>query len=370
MSLDAPSRLDLFSTGRQYVLERARKIDPGQVDVEGSDVNLFVGSTSVVADQVVRQLLQSVSALLLDSANGEDLDRYAFDRYQLTRKGAAAAVGAVRIFRTTATLGAGTVPIGTKLSTLTGFEYVTTSVASFSVGGLTTTANVRAGAAGKATQAGANAIVRFSQSNLLFDGTLQVNNDLATAGGEDAEDDDTFRERVRDFWRTARRGTLGAIEFGALTVPGVVSAQAIEALTNSATPARVVNLYIADSTGVASDALGQQVRTVLDEYRAGGIAVLISTSQPLIVEVTLLLSFRANVDTLTLSDNIRAAVVEFINSLPVNGALLTAQLYSVLQRFATDGLIPTEGSIVAPVGDLYPAVGQTLRATLASVTVL
>jgi uncharacterized phage protein gp47/JayE len=274
------------------------------------------------------------------------------------------------MFRTSAAAGAGNVPIGTRLTTLTGFEYITTTVATFGVFDLESTANVRASQAGKATQAAANAIVRFVQPGLLFDATLQVNNDEATAGGEDAEDDETFRNRVRDFWRVARRGILAAIEFGALTVPGVVTAQAIEALTEGNQPARVVNLYIADSTGVASVVLGQAVRSALDEYRAAGIAVIIFTSAPFIVEITLDLRFRANVDTVTLTDNVRGAVVEFVNSLPVNGTLYVAQLYSVLQRFTEDGLIPDQASIVAPVGDLVPDVGQTIRTTRENVVVL
>jgi uncharacterized phage protein gp47/JayE len=366
---DLPTRLDLYAAGRDYVLQRAQKIDPAQVDIEGSDVNLFVGSGSVVAAQVLLQLAFRTNALLLDGAEGEDLDRYAFDRYSITRKGASPALGTVRIFRSSAAAGAGTVPIGTKLTTLTGSEYVTTTTASFSASDLESAANVRAVQAGKATQAGANAITRFTSPATLFDGTLQANNDAPTAGGEDAEDDETFRARVRDFWRTARRGILAAIEFGALTVPGVVSAQAIEALTAGNLPARVVNLYISDSTGVASDALADQVRVALDEYRAAGIAVLISTSLPLIVDVELKLTFRAGVDTLTLKDNVRAAVVEFINSLPVNGTLYEAQLLSVVQRYAEDGVIPDDQTVVAPVGDLVPDIGQTIRTTLANVTV-
>lgn len=370
MPLDLPSRLDLYAAGRQYLIARANKLDPAQVDVVGSDANLVVGSTSVVADLVVKQLAERTAALLLDGAQGEDLDRLAFDRYGLTRKGASPALGAVRLFRATAAAGAGSVPVGTRLTTLTGFEYVTTTAAAFGASDLTSRANVRAAQAGKAQQAGANAIVRYAQPGALFDGTLEVNNDLATAGGEDAEDDETFRNRVRDFWRVARRGILAAIEFGARTVPGVVTAQAIEALTTGSTPARVVNLYIADSTGVASDALAQQVRNALDDFRAAGIAVLVFTSLPLLVNITLRLTFRANVDTVTLGDNVRSAVVEFVNSLAVNGTFYVAQLASVLQRFAEDGLIPDEGTVVAPVGDLVPEVGQTIRTTTQNVVIL
>lgn len=367
---DLPTRLDLFALGRDFVTQRAKKIDPAQVDIEGSDVNIFVGVASVMADQVMKQLAARAAALTLDGSDDEDLDRYAFDRYQLARKGASPARGTVRIFRTSFVGGAGVIAIGTKLVTNTGFEYITTTTATLGATDLETQANVRAVEAGKATQVGASAIVRFQNPAGLWDKTLQVINDAATAGGEDAEDDETFRARIRDFWRTARRGILAAIEFGALTVEGVVSAQAIEILTTGSTPARLVQLFISDSTGVASDALAAEVRSALDDFRAAGIQVLISTSLPLIVDVTLRLTFRANVDTLTLTDNVRNAVVEFVNSLPVNGTLYVGQLFSVLQRFAEDGLVINQGSLVAPVGDLVPAVGQTLRTTLAQVTVV
>lgn len=367
---DLPTRLDLFALGRDYVTQRATKIDPAQVDIEGSDVNIFVGVASVIGDQIMKQLAARAGALTLDGSDDEDLDRYAFDRYQLPRKGASPARGGARIFRASTLAGAGTIPIGTKVVTDTGFEYVLTTTASLGSGDVTTSGNVRAVEAGKATQVGAGAIKRFQNPSGLFDKTLQITNDAATAGGEDAEDDETFRARIRDYWKTARRGILAAIEFGALSVEGVVSAQAIEVLTSGSQPARVVNLYISDSTGVASDALAEEVLSALDDYRAAGIQVIISTSLPLIVDIQLRLAFRANVDTLTLTDNVRNAVVEFVNSIPVNGTLYVLQLGSILQRFASDGVIVNLNTLVAPVGDLVPDVGQTIRTTLANVTVV
>lgn len=367
--MDLPTRLDYFALGRSVVVQRSTKIDPAQVDIEGSDVNLFVGIGAVLADQVTRHLAYRTAALTLDGADGEDLDRYAFDRYNLTRKGASPARGTIKITRTSTALGAGTVPIGTKISTGTGVEYVTITTASFGASSVEATCKVRAVQAGKATQAGAGELNRFSQPQKLFDATLQVTNEKTTAGGEDAEDDETFRARIRDFWRTARRGVIGAIEFGALSVEGVVSARAVEALTNTGQPARVVNLYISDSSGVASDALADDVRVALEEYRAAGIAVIIFTSAPLIVDIELALAFVAGIDTKTLTDQIKAAIVEFINTIPVNGTLYMADLYSVLRRFVPDGLIQNKNSIVVPVGDLVPAVGQTIKTTLANVVV-
>lgn len=367
--MDLITRADLYAIARDIVRTRAVRIDPAQVDIEGSDVNLICGISSILAGQIINQLAYRSASLTLDGSDGEDLDRYAYDRYQLTRFGAAPALGTGRITRATVTGGAGSIPTGTKIATLTGVEYITTTTASLGAADLTTRADIRAVQGGKNSQVSARQISRFSSAATLFDRTLQITNDAATAGGEDAEDDDTFRDRIRDFWRSARRGILAAIEFGARQVPGVVSAQALEVFDPSGNAARLVQLFIADSTGVASDALAAQVRISLGDYRAGGIQVLVSPSLPQLVSITLDLTFRANVDTATLTDQIKVAVVAFVNSLPVNGSMFRAELFSVLQRFADDGLIVTDQTLVVPTGDLVPATGQTIRTTLSLVVV-
>lgn len=352
------------------MVTRAQRIDPAQVDYEGSDSNIIVGVSSVIGDQIIKQLAARVGALTLANAEKEDLDRWMYDRYQLIRKGASPALTSCRVFRTSTTGGAGTVNVGTRISSNVGTEYITTTPTSFGVSDLTSTCDVRASQAGKATQVGAGSLNAFADPSQLFDRSLQIINDEPAAGGEDAEEDDVFRARGRNFWRAARRGVLGAIEFGATTVAGVVSAQAIEALTSGATPARVVNLYISDSTGVASRALADLVKTALGEWRAGGVAVLVYTSNPLLVDIQLRLAFRANVDTISLTNNISAALLEFVNSIPVNGTLYVGDLYSVMRRYVEDGLVLNLGSIVAPVGDLVPTVGQTIRTELARITVV
>ncbi len=360
--MDLPSRLDLQGIGRDYVVQRATKIDPAQVDIIGSDVNVFVGSQSQVAYALVLQLAYAVNRLLLDGAELDDLDRYAWDRYQLPRKGASPARGTVRAYRATTTAGGGTIEIGTKLQTDSGIEYVTTAACTFAAADVSKTVTVRAVQAGKLTQVGKNQISKFSNVAALFDPTLLANNDAVTAGGEETEDDDTFRDRIRNFWNTARRGTIGAIEFGALAVPGVVSASAVEAISNTY-PARVVFLYIADSSGVASDALADLVRQSLQDYRAAGIAVIVSTSLPQIATIQMAFTFQAGLDTVTLTDVIRSAVLEFVNSLPVNGSLYKGELFAVLKRFIPSGLILNNETIIAPAGDVVPVVGTTLRTT-------
>lgn len=364
------TRLDYYRIGRRFVATRAKRIDPAQVDVEGSDINIYVGSGSYLAHAVTRQLVDRYRALTLNGAEDEDLDRYALDRYQLPRKGAAAAVGTVRFFRTDTAAGAGQVDIGTQLDSLTGVSYITTTTAVFAAASKEATADVRAVLAGKEYQVGANQIRKIKSPGALFDTTLQVTNDAKTAGGEPAEEDEDFRGRIRDFWTTARRGTKEAIEFGAKAVDGVVTATASEVLDSLNRPARLVQLCIADSSGVASAVLGAQTVQQLDEYRACGIGVVVALSIPQMVDITLQLTFAANVDTSTLTEAIAGAIVAYVNSLAVNQTLSRASLYAVLQRYNNQGLIIDESAIVSPTGNIVPPPGRTLRMARSNVTVL
>jgi hypothetical protein len=366
---DLPTRLDLFGIGRDYVVQRAEKIDPEQVDIVGSDVNLFVGSAAYIGAQVVDGIRDEASKLLLSTADGEDLDRLAWDRYKLIRKGASSALGEVRFYRDDATGGAGVVPIDTVLATKTGIEYVTTTTATFSATATEATAYVRSVQAGSTQQAGANAIRLIKEPSQLFDSSLKVNNDAATAHGSDGENDDVFRGRVRDFWNVARRGTLGAIEFGARQVAGIESANAVEEIEADATPARVVNLYVADESGIASLAIADQVREALNEWRAAGISVVVYTTAVQNVTVTYSLTFKAGVATAPVVENIRAATVEAINQLGANDTLYRSKLFAILEMYKDAGLLPDESSIVEPAGDIVPANNRTLRTTLDSVTV-
>lgn len=364
---DFVSRNDLYNVGRSYILSKATKIDPQQVDVQGTDANIFVGSVSEIAYLCILQLAYSVNRLFLDGAEGDDLDRYAWDRYQLTRKGASAALGSELLYRTQATNPAGTVPAGTVINSQSGFQYITTTAGNFtSATGAKSdtqvTVAIRAVQAGKLSQVGANSLTAFAAAGALFDQSIRCNNVVATAGGEDVEDDDTFRERIRGFWTAQQRGILSAIQYGAIQTPGVVSAQAVEVITDTGTPARLVYLYIADSSGVANAQLVALTQQVLNNYRAAGIQVIVFGTIPQLVQVVLHLAFQAGVDTVGLSANIQAAVLNYVNSLSANGTLYLSALNSVLQRFAAQGLIVGQGTIQSPTGDLVPAPGQTLRA--------
>jgi uncharacterized phage protein gp47/JayE len=364
--MDGLSRIDLFNLGRQYALDRATRLDPSQVDVQGSDANVFVGSTSTVAYAVYKQLMYEIEGLLLATATGEQLDRLAWDRYQEVRKGATAAIVLLDFERPTADAGEGSIDTSKLLTTTNAIQYTLLEPASFGVSD-TKVSGIRARAvqAGKDYQVGANYVTKFVEAP--FDPTIAVNNPLPSAHGENREEDDDFRLRIQGFWQAARRGTKAAIEYGATQVDGVASASVVEALGGDGNPARAVTLYFADSSGSSTLAKAQEILNELNEWRAAGVAVLPSLSWPQIVDIRLHLTFEAGVDTATLTTIVRAAIVGYVNSLGANKPLLRGALQSVLQRYQSDGLIPNEGSIVSPAGDVVPDTGKTLRTQLENV---
>ena len=366
--MDTPTRLDLYQIGRSYLLARSTKIERNIVDTEGSDANLFVGATSFMAGAVSTQLASRTAALFARSAEREDLDRLLVDRWTLPRKGAATALGTTKFYRTSAAAGAGAVLAGTKVGTTDGVEYITTTPALFGASSLFALADVRATRAGKSQQVGANRITRVLQPGGLFDPSIQVINDEATAGGEPRETDDDYRLRGVAAPRALARGTLRAIQEGATTTPGVASALATEVLDGDLRPARVVLLYIADGSGIASRVLGLEATRTVNDYRAAGIAVLPALSTPFLIGVRLKLAFTAGVSTATLSDTVRRAVIQYVNSLPTGAPLYRSNLSAILSRYQSGGLLPQQSSIVEPTGDVYPPAGRTIRTTDALVT--
>lgn len=361
-----PTRLDYYAIGRAYVRDRAKGIDPNMVDVEGSNANVLVAVPSFMAQAVTRHYAEAVRAHTLD-ATGDDLDREVLDRFpDLPRKGAAAAVVPLEFTRAAATAGAGSIPVGTRLQSLTGVDYVTTTVATFGASQTTgVSCDARAVQAGFDYQVGANQIRRFQSPGQLFDPTIQVNNSEPAAGGTPREEDPDYANRARGY--AVVRGTLAAIEAGALTVAGVASASAAEVLSNGS-PARLVTLVVADAAGVCNRVLAAQVEARLREFRGGGVGVVIFSSVPQMVSATLALTFVAGVDTATLASTIRSAVVDYVNGLGANQTLLRGDLFAVLSRYKDQGLVVGSGSIPSPAGDVVPDPGRTLRARLEDVT--
>jgi uncharacterized phage protein gp47/JayE len=371
-----PSRADYFRAARDEALIRNALLSAEAVERDGTDANVLLAAGSAMADKVTGQLITVAAGLFLDSAQAQALDRLVFDRYGLVRKPAAPALVNVKFTTGTPVVTGFPIPVGTILSTSDGIQFstiVATSLSAGSSGPVFVPATSLLAGSDQQIKAGVLTSI-VSQVTGAPTNLLVTNND-ASAGAADRESDSALRDRARRFWVTSQRGTLGAIETGALSVAGVVRASALEVLDGNSRPGRWVLCIIADSFTDAlaqlnvttptymaqSQALATSVFQALDEFRCAGIFVQVIVAQVALLQVTLSLTFAAGVDTLTVANQARAAVAGYVNELDPGEAFDPAGALAALQQVA--GLVITGNEIAVPAGKVVPNVLQVLRTT-------
>jgi len=370
---DYPTRAELFQVGADAVLVRAearppgRRLTPAEIYTEGSDINLVLNGASSMAHEVLFQSQRRIKALLVDGAEGEDLDRLVADRWSptLVRKQASPAVVPLTFTRSAGPLLGGTMVVGSRFKTDTGLEFELTAAVSISAGSNgPTTGNARAVTTGTGTNVAANTITL--PSSPLFDPDLQVTNLVGAAGGDDIESDGRLRGRAHQFYLAVRRGTVPAITFGCLTVAGVRSATVIEGLDPFGYPDGTVTAYIADANGNSNAALEAAVVTALYEWRGGGVPVPVVGATPVYQAIALRLRFVAGIDTGIAFDRARLAVVAAVNQIGPQRTLAVSLITEACRR--VPGVIVLDDAVQTPAGDVVPATGQIIRTTLALVS--
>lgn len=379
---DFPTRQDLFRVARDEVLLRNGQLTRATVERGGSDANILANLAVAAGDEVIGQLIDVCAGVFLNSSRGTRLDRLLFDRYGLIRKPAAPSLGTA-VFSTTVMVGSAfTIPAGTTVATSDGIEFLTTLDTSFPAGSSGPVfVPIRSILAGADQTASIGAITSIVSTIPGQPTDLVVTNSSATAGADDEELDESFRDRGRRFFTTAQRGTIGALEIAGLAFPGVNKASAIEVLDATGRPARFVQLIIADrftdalaNLGVTdptydtqSQQLAQQVFLSLSNVRAGGMFVQVIVGQVILQSVQLQLTFSAGVNADVVALQARAAIVNYINLLSPGQSFVPDEAIENALRSIT-GLIITGDEIVTPAGTVVPKATQVLRSSLELVT--
>jgi len=366
--MDLPTRNDLFDAAAREVIARSearapgKRIAPAAIYTEGSDVNVLLAGGSAMAEEVLRQAAKADADKWLDSARGEALDRLVLDRTsrEVIRKGAAPAYVVVSLERHAGPLEAITLPAGKRLRTAGQIEFELLTQVSLGAGVTgPLSATARAVLAGTAANIAPGTLVEIVATP---DRELTVQNPGPATGGYDREPDAAYRGRARAFYRTARRGTIPAIEFGAISTPGVAFATVEEGLDELGDPNGFVYVYVGDVTGQANAPLVSRVKQELREYRCGGIPPVIVGATPEYIEVRYRPSVLAGYDPETVLEQLRFATVALVNQVAPNKPLERSLLYSIARR--VPGLIVRDELIASPTGDIYPsAPGRVLRTT-------
>ena len=369
----APSFQDLLD---QFLAE-AQSRRPDLVFADGDITVAQQHGAAACADAVLRYAAQALKETFIDGASGTALDALVDDHLNLQRVPANPAQVTVQWSRTTSGPG-GTIAAGSVVATQFGADGATIEY--------TTDAPVLVGAGlngpfasqctavepGRSGNAEPGTITRVVDQP-SFDPNFTCTNIDHAAGGADPETDEELRVRSRDFFRTLRRGTLAALEFGAKQVPGVASATATEdsgvaTLLSGPKPTGIVTVRVADSEGNSNQQMIAAVTTELDNWRCAGIIVLVIGGSRVVVDVAISLTVRANYSVEARRELLEAAAVARVNKLQVGEVLYLDSLIAAVIAIDPDNILDVrfdnlvvDGTPVA-IADIVPQVFQLLRA--------
>lgn len=373
--MDLPSFATLFRIGKAEALVRNPRLTPEELERDGSDLNILVAAPAAMADECIAHIASVRKDLYVDTASGDALDRLITDRYpDLIRKQAAPSYGYVTFSFSPAVAGAFNIPDATVLSTADGVQFITVGAAAVSVGTTSKTVPIRsilAGASQKASAEKINNIVS-TISGAPTSG-MTVTNVAATFGGEDKEKDADYAIRYKRRYLAARRATIGAIEQAIFEVPGIVKCTVFENLDSLGRPIGYVQAVIADSyteqfvTSTTTPAnyaaqlasLQVQIESLLREWRAAGVGVVIVFAQTIIQSVRVILSYVAGADQTSVNNIVLSKIVQHINNLRPGQTLLLSDLQRLVRT--TSGVVYTGNEVISPIGDTVPLPGQVLR---------
>lgn len=363
---DLPNREELFRRYRAaFLAVPDTRVSAREVDRDGSDANLLAAAASVMGEEIVNRMARAVAGAFEDTATGNQLDRVIFDRKGLPRLPAAPSVGQISLTRATTAGGAGSIPGGppgsgppnpTRIRTNQGVTYLLTEPANFGALDLgPIVVDVQAELAGLAQEVGE--LQSWSFVDVPFDTTIQIANSVEMAGASDEESDADYRRRAKEFFPTIRRGTLGAIEFGLRSTPGVASVSVIEIFNeDNGFPACAVQAFILDALGRANETLAARALQNLVEFRAAGIPVIVVPGEPEFINVDFSgTSFDTAVvlDTSAAADDVRTRIISALNNQRPGANLLRTTILAAARN--VEGFIVEDVDLIEPAATLIPS---------------
>lgn len=361
-----PTFQEVYDAGR-VEFQRRR---PSMTDfTEGSQNDAFVGSGATMADEVLALIVQAIREQFFATAEGDALDRLAIDRLNLPRLPDNASIGELQWTRDAA--GAYTVPEGTVFgieSNGVALTFVSTTAVTFLASDTTLDIPVQCSTVGLDGNVPAGSSGWSLVSSFPSDPDATFANAQAMSGGRLAETDEEFRNRIKSYLPSIARGTVGALQFAALSVNGISIATVVEDFDND-----IVYVYVGDPDATASDPLVDLVTVTLDEWRAAGIRVEVLAAAAETVTITIALVVPVGTDQATTTADVRAAIEAYAQAL---GAGETAY-YSQIEceaHDAVEAVLSADVTLVngaAPSGiGIAPTVAQNaIRIPAGNITV-
>lgn len=297
-----------------YYPSRARPVPVTDVGV-GSVARTLLESVGREIAVVEQQLGHVYDSAFLDTAEGSSLDRVVA-LVGVARRPAGVATVQVRFTRAAGSTGRITIPVGTVVSDAEDNRYATAMPLVLEPG--EPSRQVLAAAVSARTAAvAAGAIDRME---VRVAGVGPVGNDAPAAAAAAPESDEDLRRRARGALAVAARGTVDALRWGILSVPGVKAVSVTEFPNGVPGEIAVSVAYATPDEAVARD-----VADRIEELRPAGIRVVSSRATETEVRVTATLTLAGSgvppADLAALQAGVEERVAALIADLPPGGTL-------------------------------------------------
>ena len=337
----------------------------------GSSLRAILEANASIGLWMQWLILQVLRATRAATSTGVDLDSWMAD-LTLTRLPAVNATGAVTFSRITPTL-ATLVPVGTLVRSADGTQTFsvlddTTNPAWSGAGNGYVVASglasldlpVRAlmpGAAGN-VQAGAISLLASA-----VPGIDSVYNASAFLNGLDAESDDAFRGRFRNFIASRSRATPAAVAYAISSIQQGLSF-AIQENTGPTGQASLgqFTVTVDDGSGSPSTALLSTVQAAIEAVRPIGSSFSVHSPSIFTADISLLITVASDTMKAPIQGIVGNAVSDYINGLPIGSGLALTRLAQIAYS-ANPSVINVSALLINSASDDLPAVPTSVIKT-------
>jgi len=244
-----------------------------------------------------------------------------------------------------------TVPTGGKV-----VYYETVEEILFEEGTLSAVVPVQCTEAGTIGNVPANSI-KLAVTPLPF--IANIYNATAFANGMEEESKEEYKKRFNQFIETLARGTLSAIQYGCLKVPGVAGAYVSDQIGE-------VKAYVHDALGNLPPELKEAVLTELVNYRPAGTGVVVYPVNKVPVNVNITITLNAGFDPDKYRIIVQDSVTTFLNNFVVSKGLTRAELITHIMNIDRNALV---NAVISLTQDIPVVDFELIRAGTINVSV-
>lgn len=365
----APSFQDLFNLGKA----EANLLRPDLSVRTGSISEMLISSATAMGDRLVGWFADRVGATFLDGASGDDLTKLAADHWAINRRAATPAVATITLNRAGADASSRILLTGSIVATgvdSTGnsvqFQTLQDATWAASTNG-NRTVNVSATVSGVSGNLASPNLITRIVSSPPAGGTYTIVSSTLPAGGADAETDPDLRDRVRLYPSTLRRGTIAALQYGALQTEGISIAKA-NALQDTT---GLVNVYVSDASGnstgttqtvgpnlVDDGSMTMKVAIELFDWAAAGALVQVSGGVVQTVNITVSVVVKLGVDVTQLITDIQDSISARVSKLNIGDTLYLSDIVSAVKAVDPDNIVNI--TVTNPIVDTAPSTPGSL----------